>query len=729
MNVVENTKSLLFVDDQKQACMLGKRFLENHSYQVTTVCSGEEAIILSEKNEYDLIILDLMMPHMSGYEVCEQLRCRATTQFTPILIMTGDDSSASIEKSFDAGATDFISKPIHWDVLHHRIRYLLRTTHTTQMLRSTLKELDLLQNYLDQSQSLANIGQWTYEVSSETLIFSNSIYSIFGIENVKSHESLDDLLNIIHRDDRENIKSEIMLAIESNIAYTSEHRVINPHGTIYTVRHHIASFISNEQKIICGTLHNISEKKNIESELIFMSAFDPLTQLPNRKNFTEVLKTRLEEAVRYHQKLAVISLDIDNFKRINDNFGHSAGDQFLSDIAKKIQETLRQSDCIGYTNGSSTILSRFSGDEFSILLTNIDNESNAAKVCERIIHDLSVPLMINNIAIVTTASFGISIYPNDGADVETLIKNANIAMYDCKASGRNFYHYYNETMQSETVKQLEIESQLRHAIEENELIAFLQPQYNFISNQISGFELLLRWNNLALGFVPPNMFIPIAEKSGLIKSIGEWVIKHACDYLRQLNQHEIFITIAVNVSAIQLRAEDFVEFVKKTITQNGILPWQLEIELTESTLMENPDKCIRKLNELHDFGLHIAIDDFGTGYSSLASLKKLPIHILKIDKSFIDDVETSELDRGMIKAIIAMAHNLNIQVVAEGVETVGQFNFIRSENCDAMQGYYIAKPMPFDQAYEFISNSANSFNNAQVYIPEVCPSEKCILKP
>ncbi|HEY0719932.1 MAG TPA: EAL domain-containing protein [Gammaproteobacteria bacterium] len=444
------------------------------------------------------------------------------------------------------------------------------------------------------------------------------------------------------------------------------------HGDSGAVSHYVAIFI------------DISERKMAEDHILHLAHHDALTELPNRLLFIDRLRQSFVQAKLEQHKVALLSMDIDRFKTINDTLGHHIGDQLLQEVARRLHHTLQ---------GINTI-ARLGGDEFVILLNRIGAIEDAGHMASRIINAMAQPFTITEHTLTITVSIGIGIYPDDGADVITLMKSADVAMYHAKEMGRNNYQYFTAEMNARIEEQLVLETHLRRALEHNELSLHYQPQVDLHSGRILGVETLLRWNSAELGAISPARFIPVAEESGLIIPISKWMLRTACQQLRRWEEGGINgIRVAVNLSALQFRQADFVETLEQLVAEMAIAPAQLELELTESTLMESAGHTIENLNHLRQRGFPIAIDDFGTGYSSLSYLKRFPVDRLKIDQSFVHDVDTDSDDAAIVSAIIAMARNLNLKVLAEGVEKAEHRAFLLGLRCDEAQGYLYSQPM------------------------------------
>jgi diguanylate cyclase (GGDEF)-like protein/PAS domain S-box-containing protein len=434
-------------------------------------------------------------------------------------------------------------------------------------------------------------------------------------------------------------------------------------------------------------------KRNIE-QLRKLAHYDLLTGVPNRYLFTKRLESLIKTSRRYNQQFAILFLDLDRFKNVNDTLGHHAGDILLQKVAQRLKRILRKKDTIA----------RIGGDEFIIILPNLKHIREAIQTAEMIIESLKASFSLNGQEVYISTSIGISFYPYDGEDIESLIRNADRAMYQAKKSGRNHFELYYNDLYINDKQTLKLENALRKALKRNEFVLYYQPQVSTRTKGICGIEALLRWKNPELGFVSPGEFIPLAEESGLINPISEWVLMQACEDLKKLHLDYPHLKMSINISPIYFQQTEFVRNLQYTIERSNINARFLELELTESTIMPNAQQSIEQLVKLKQLGVKIAIDDFGTGFSSLSYLHRFPIDILKIDQSFIRNLSSYQDDASIVNAIITMAHNLRISVIAEGVETEKQFKFLQKQGCEYVQGYYIAKPLPLNELYEFLQD-------------------------
>jgi diguanylate cyclase (GGDEF)-like protein len=470
-----------------------------------------------------------------------------------------------------------------------------------------------------------------------------------------------------------------------------------------------------------GTLlivtRDTTERRRAKARIEYLAYYDTLTGLPNRQLFVREVARAIRVAKRAGHLMALLYLDLDRFKRINDNLGHSVGDALLQSVARRLELSVRPSDVVALpgeiAKNDQARIARLGGDEFVVLLTGLTDEAQTATVATRIQHVLGEPFDCRGHRFVVTPSIGIALYPKDGTDIEDLLVKADMAMYQAKDQGRNGHAFYGESMAVRSLGRLELENDLRRAFEAGDFQIYYQPKLDLASGAIIGVEALLRWHHATRGWISPDTFIPVAEETGLILALGDWVIRETCKQLKAwANEGLGHLTIAVNVSVQQFAREDFVDSVLRALWEFGIKPQQLELEITESLLMRKVDDTTENLKRFSTAGLRLSIDDFGTGYSSLGYLRQFPVDALKIDRSFVKDLHTSADDAAICAAIIAMARELKLKVIAEGVENVEQLEFLRKHRCDQAQGYLISAPVPIADLQKLLRHP---FLGAEIY--------------
>jgi len=473
-------------------------------------------------------------------------------------------------------------------------------------------------------------------------------------------------------------------------------------GSHYWVDATVVPFMNKENNPVryVALQTDITEKKLAEERIFHLAHYDDLTGLPNRAFFLDKINYKLQKVSESRKKMAVLFLDLDNFKLINDTMGHDSGDELLKIVARHLRSSVRESD----------IVSRLGGDEFTIALPNIESKEEIEVVAEKILSITNDTVLLGHKEITISSSIGVSVFPDDAKDVESLLKYADIAMYRAKSDGKNKVEFFTDELMSENLERHTLENELRQAIQNNEFELYYQPQVITESGEIRAVEALIRWNHPVKGLIPPFTFIPVLEDSGLITEVGKWVLTEACTQLVALKELGFNLRMSVNISANQLRDDHLLEYIPQILNFRSIEPKELELEITETSLLQNTDRTITLLNALSGIGVGLSLDDFGTGYSSLSYLKKLPIDTLKIDRSFVRDIPNDQHDTAIVTTIIAMARTLDLKVVAEGVETEEQLNFLQENGCDILQGYYFSKPVNAEDLKQALYENRDFYN-------------------
>jgi diguanylate cyclase (GGDEF)-like protein/PAS domain S-box-containing protein len=686
---------VLVADDDPIARSLTRAGLEQAGFLVLEAENGEGALVLFDQQRPDLVVLDVMMPGLDGFQTCEELRRRPGGDRVPVLIMTGLEDIESVSRAYEVGATDFASKSITALLLSHRVRYLLRGSRTLDALHES-------RTSLNRAQRIAQLGSWEWDLDTNRFLATEQTLRILGTTAWKFGGTVESYKQTIHPDDLESWIQSIEGLLSGQSPHSLDHRVMRITGVERMVHEEAEVERTTEGHPIrvIGTVQDVSDRRQAEAQLEYLAYFDHLTGLPNRRLFLDRLSHTLLAAIRYQRLGAVIALDIDRFKRINDTLGHSVGDQLLQEVGERLVQGIRRSDMLaryGSADEGSVTIARFGGDEFYLLLNEIGSAQDAAKVTARLLEAVAKPYTAAEREIVLTASAGITLLPLDGEDVDTLLKHCDTAMHHAKEQGRSRYHFFSETLNVAAEARLELEESLRGAVDRGELRLHYQPQISLATRKIVGAEALIRWQHPNKGLVPPGDFIPLAEDSGLIVPIGAWVISTACAQAKVWQSMGLpLVRVAVNLSGIQFTESNVVDTVRDALETSGLDPMRFEVELTETIMMRQIQKMIATVGELKRLGIRITMDDFGTGYSSLAYLKHFDFDTLKIDRSFVKDLTSDNNSSAIVEAIIAMSHILDISTLAEGVETPEQSAALQRLGCDEVQGFLFGRPVDAD---------------------------------
>jgi diguanylate cyclase (GGDEF)-like protein len=691
MDTIANIQKdvVLVVDDDPTLRMLVRATLEKAGFQVEDAEDGEAALIKFIKHQPAVILMDVEMPKLNGYDACRRIREDAIGAHVPILMVTGLEDVDSVNRAYSAGATDFLPKPINWPLLSHRVRYVLRASRTYEELRASEAKNNALLNAMPDT---------LFVIRRDGTI----VNYLAGSEDATMPEPRGDQLSISEYLPT-NIAIEWSKLIQSVMKEGKPQQYEFSLGDDPEKNHYELQMVPYLNDLTLAIIREITDRKRAEERIHRLAYFDTLTGLPNRQLFQQQLSTAIERAKESNLKVAALYVDLDNFKRINDTLGHSFGDVVLKTIAKRLDSCIRADDRVirPDSEGETVRLARLGGDEFVAILQDLENEADAAAVADRIRSELTRPVEHMGHEFVVTSSIGVSVYPEDGSDIDTLMKNADVAMYQAKSAGRNSVRFYSGTMSLRSLERLELENSLRYALQRDELFLHYQPQIDLKTRRMIGIEALLRWDHPVHGSVSPSRFIPLAEECGLITPLGEWVLATACRQTKTWqDKYKRKLDISVNLSSQQFFSSDVASVVLETIYDIGLTPNSLHLELTETILMNDVKETIVTLNKLRDAGVSLAMDDFGKGYSSLSYLKQLPLDTLKIDKSFVMDLENNRDDAAICAAIIAMAHNLDLKVIAEGVETKEQLKFLQEQGCDQVQGFLISKPLSAEKLEE-----------------------------
>ncbi len=664
--------------------------------------SGPQAIELFQRIKPDLILLDVIMPEMDGFEACAAIRRLRGGKYVQILMVTGLDDTLSIERAFEAGANDFVSKPINWTKLGHRGKYMTRAGRAFQELnRSRLR--------LAKTQELAKLGNWELDPDGNIFRCSAEALRLLGINEGDREIPFRDFFQSVVAQERDTVIEHIESAIKSSKPFSVNYRVILADKTRRHILNRGELFYNENGDVeeVLGAVQDVTQLKNAEEEIRLRAFFDGLTGLANRMLFMERLDREILTSKRHKRSFALLFLDLDQFKRVNDTFGHHVGDLLLKNVSGTLKKCTRSSDSATgpVTDDSEMLIARLGGDEFILLLSDIREPENAAIVARRIIHEIPILHDLEGHRVSITTSIGISIYPADGEDAEMLMKHADSAMYHAKESGRNNYQFFKESLNIATLERFSLEQDIKHAVQNKEFVLYYQPQVDLSSREIVGAEALIRWMHPQKGMILPDDFLHLAEESGLIIEINKWVVQTACQQNEKWRKaFPAPVKIAVNLSGYRFANQNIVEIISDALSDADMDVANLEVEITENTLMQNDKKTIGVLKQMKELKLRIALDDFGTGYSSLSYLTSFPVDIIKIDRSFVMGSMMSENNRIIIKAIVAMGHSLGMTVVAEGIESEEQFELLKGYGVDEAQGFYFSPPVAEDTFLKFLQS-------------------------
>ncbi|MCW7540499.1 EAL domain-containing protein [Aquabacterium sp. A7-Y] len=697
--------TVLLVDDDEVNLLLTSIALRERGFSITEAHSGEEALKILGDWSPDMIVLDAIMPGLDGFATCRRIRDMAGFYSTPVLMLTGLDDEASINRAYEAGATDFFVKSNQWSLLAGRLRYLLRSSRTRQ-------ELERSKAQLARAQDLARMGSFDWRPGCNELLFSSEGLRVFGL-GPGDHLSVHTVLRMIPKNERaaffailrEVLRHYTVLCTDVPVhLLDGRHRVLHleaepefdEHGGVLAYN---------------GIVQDVTDRRIAEDKIKHLANFDSLAGLPNRRQLIWRAERAIDHARSLGHQVGLLLIDLDRFKIINDTLGHAAGDELLVEVARRLRGCVRHSDqVIDATFDSVTsrahrtleAVGRLGGDEFVALLSEVGDERDAERVASRILEALREPVLVGGQECFVTASVGIALYPRDGQTVADLLRNSDVAMYSAKAQGRNAASAYTPQLAGKGREKLELESALHKALEREELVLHYQPKIDVRTGRYVGAEALMRWKR-GSQLVPPGEFIPLAEETGLIIPMSYWAIREATRQARLWQRAFGFdAAIAVNLPSRMFQRSDLVERIQAGVQEQHVDPRCLQLEITETGLMKDLQNVIPALTRLNGIGVAISIDDFGTGYSSLAYLTTLPISEVKIDRSFVRDLGAKPESSAVVTAIIALARSLGLRVIAEGVETELQMDVLNRLGCTIMQGFLFSKPLPPGEIEELL---------------------------
>ena len=694
--MIARRATVLVVDDDADARLIMRAALRKAGFEVRMAESGKDALRQFRAEPSDLIMLDVDMPELSGHEVCAILRAEAGP-LVPIVMVTGMDDVASVETAYEHGATDFIAKPVNWALIGHRVRYLLRGHQAL---------LDLRAAEARNAAILNAIPDLLFELDIDGRCID---YRAPNPSPLAAHDGAfvgKTIAQIMPPRAAAVFQSSLRKALEQGSSSGEQLELHLAKGTTWFELSVSSKAVTAEEGPRFIVLaRDITERRTAEARIARHAYFDSLTGLPNRPSFLEHVDRQVKRAKERAEKLAILFMDLDGFKNINDSMGHAVGDLALQWAAERLREGLRQSDYLSRPapldddelQRDEGNLARLGGDEFTALVLGIERPEDAVAVANRLGLLMRRPFVLEGRELTLTTSIGIAFFPEDGEDGATLLKHADTAMYHAKNSGRDNSQLYSASLTSEIVNRMDLEASLRSALERDEFGLVYQPQIDARSGLMIGVEALIRWNHPTRGLMSPQDFIPLAEETGLIGRIGEWVLHTACADAARWNREGPPLTMAVNLSPLQFSSPLLAQRVVATLAHTGLTPGQLELEVTEGALMENTASTRDALQALRGHGVGIALDDFGTGYSSLAYLTRMPIGNIKVDRCFVSGLLDGGESRAIVRAVLAMASSLGMRVTAEGVESIEQAQLLKTMGCDCLQGFYFSAPVAADR--------------------------------
>ncbi|GAB4222839.1 MAG: EAL domain-containing protein [Gammaproteobacteria bacterium] len=670
--------------------LVGKKILQKNGFNVIEVSDSRDAIKLFIKYLPEILLLDVIMPDVNGFEICEQIRQLPQGQDTLILMLTGLDDVDSINKAYDLGATDFVTKPINWQILIYRLRYMLRAKSTTLLLKSEQKKLR-------NAQIIAQLSHWEWDLTTNTFMWSDYAANVLRVEPEQLN-NFHDFVTLIHPGDKKSFVEKFYQIQKERCPWQGECRVVCHDNTELIIQQYV-EFMNNEQGHIAmmGAIQDITQLRQYEKTINYIKNYDSVTQLPNQYYFEKNAYQWLDDTYDNEKQAALIAIDIDKLRLVKESLGTDASNTLLKKLTIRFNEVIDEyihSSALTLDE-SKIVLGRLVNEEFVILIYKIADIDKVMSLVQALLNVAQQIFYFKKNEINTTLSIGISVFPEDGSTFHDLLKNANSAMYYAKKDGGNDFKFYSLGAHLQSMKRLSIETNLRKGLKKRQFELYLQPRFSPVSIEACAAEVLLRWNHPTLGYVPPLEFIPVAEDTGLIIDIGNWVLDETIKHMSLWwSANKTLLPISINISMHQFNRSPLVEIIANLIQTYQIPASLLELEITETALMCDVEKTRHMLSELKQLGVKLAIDDFGTGYSSLGYLKSFPIDRIKIDKCFVTDLITNQDNQLITKAIINLAHNLNLAVTAEGVETQAQLDYLCDHNCDEFQGFLFSKPMP-----------------------------------
>ncbi|SEL13434.1 response regulator receiver modulated diguanylate cyclase/phosphodiesterase [Colwellia chukchiensis] len=704
-NLFEQQMTALVVDDDIAHRLLLESTLSAAGHWVKSAENGKQAVEIFQNTAIDIVLMDVNMPEMDGFQACQQMRALAHGKDVPIVLITGMDDHKSIEKAFNVDATDFIIKPVNWPILGHRVSYYLKAGRLFKELRNS-------EQSLKDAQEIALMGTWELDLATMQLRFSEQLKQLAQLQHAPQNIDRSLLLNKLHPDDKYVVAETITQSIYYKKPFDVEYR-IQLSNAQERVFHEQAKVIMDANGYPCkmlGTIQDITARKSFEKEVQHLAYFDVLTGLPNRERFKQLVNTALARAEREDEKAVLMFIDLDDFKAVNDTYGHDVGDKLLQSVAQNLKDCLRSSDFISHYDPIKMSVSRLGGDEFTLIVSGLKNMEDFENIARRVHSKLCQAIYIDEKKLRVAGSIGIAIFPDDGQDLPTLLKHADIAMYKAKELGRNGFQFYSNTLNNYLEEKSAFESRLKNAIKNGELELYYQPQLEAAKQHLVGVEALVRWNDPKTGLVLAHDFIDVAEKTDFILAIDDWVLNNACQQAVKWQKAGLsHLKVTINISKRQLDDDSIITNIANALHTSGLNAECLELDINENTLSQPSDKTLALLKELKDLGIKLAIDEFGVGFSSLNHLRKVDIDSLKLNQNLLENITTDVCEAAITKAIIDIAKTLELTIIAGGIERQEQLTWLQQHGGHLFQGYLFSKPLPVREIEDYFIKTTKNF--------------------
>ncbi len=685
---------ILVVDDEAILRRTLGELLRASGWLVAEAADGDEALASAARLQPDMVLLDIGLPGLSGFDVCRQLRALPGFEETPLLMLTGRDDAEAIRRTFEAGATDFVTKMVSPALIVHRVRFMLRASQTVSALRRS-------ETRLAEAQRIARIGNWELDVASGAFVASAETFRLLRLDPASGVLPLSVVRLAVAEEARDQFDRAVAAALDpASGRFDQEFRIVAPGEHARVIR-----LIGEAEAVpgtgrharLMGTAQDLTDLVESREQIRTLAYYDSLTGLPNRLLFLDQVRGSLSRAVRRGDKMALMVVDLDNFKRINDSLGHDAGDEVLRAVGTRLRDVVRPYDGMSrepdLRMGSS--VARMGGDEFLMSVCDLTGVEQAAVVASRLLAALREPVLLSSGPLLVSASIGISVFPDDGDEFETVLKHADFALYHAKEAGRNGFEFYDQTMNAVALQRLMLEASLREAVAERRFSLAVQPKVDARDGSTVGGEALLRWHHPVHGDVSPSLFIPLAERIGLVPVLTTMIVDTVCREMAAWRDAGLeLLPIAINVSPQVFRDPDAVRTMLRIPTTHRIESRLIEFEITEAVLLDDPKRAGEVLALLRHHGHRVTLDDFGSGYASLSHLREFPLDVLKVDGALVREMTGNSRVAALVQGLVALARSLGMETVAEGVEREAQRDMLLGVGCEHMQGYLFGHPAP-----------------------------------